>query len=307
VTDLFAVYNGFAIFSANSVIRAETKRAGRFSWWEARRLGYLTAAEFGYGLAVRAHVCEEPAPEWQDYLRLDARASMNAGVKYINSTGDCLFQRNYDRGSRELSNSELLADLASEFDGTRVAAMWAVDRQKETSAVVIGAVADNLDRKNDVVCCTAIQTLKHAGSAARPVIAALLDALKDDDPTVRAEAVQAVGAIQADATTLPHLEKLICDSDDRVVYEAAQAITRCGSTNTKLLKELERVLRTALVECNYRLTKAIVTLVVQLSPEPEQTVQEWFADDEELLRLASDSLAELRKEQTTPAVVDATS
>jgi hypothetical protein len=296
-TDLFGVYSGFGIFAANSVLHDSTERYGHISRWRMGKQGYLTAAEYGYAFAVHSYVLQESAHDWQQFLRLDARSAMDAGLKYIDKTGDCLFQRIYDRGTREPNDVELLSDLTSEFDGNRVVALWDVRRQKAPSEAVVRAVTENLVRKTEVVRNVAIGTLAQLGPVAKSAIPSLLVALSDNAPSVRAEAARAVGEIQSDETTLPYLERLIADANRGVALEAVRSIGLCGPEVANVLGSLQPVLRSAFVDCNFSLSRAVVSVVSKFAADPERTLRKLFEDDEELQRLALETLEELNADE----------
>jgi hypothetical protein len=297
VTDLFAVYSGFGIFSANAVIREKYESHGRWSSWRIGRHGYLTAADYGYALAVHLQARQEGVPDWQHFLRLDARASMTSGLKYICDTGDCLFQLHYDRGNRDWSEAELRADLADELDGTRFAALREVGRQKISAGPIVSAVVDRINDKNNGVRIVAIRTLARIGPAAQIATPLLIAAVSDVAPEIRAQAIRALGRIQPDATTLSNAEFLLTDSDKHVVAQAVGAISRYGIVPAQTMNQLHPVLRAAFIECEYSLSGKIVAIIARLSADPEAILRSFFDDDEELQNMALMALEELRAKQ----------
>lgn len=91
VTDLTVVFHGMGIFLAN----VPRVWQSQFSTWpdsDARRPEYMTQPMFGYALAHAAWLRNERKPAWAKFLRIDARASFNQGLKYLWETGDSQFR-----------------------------------------------------------------------------------------------------------------------------------------------------------------------------------------------------------------------
>ena len=291
-TDLFAVYSGFGIFAANAVLQDETVRSGHISWWQIGRQGYLTAAEYGYALGVHSYVREERSPEWQQYLRLDARTAMLAAQKYIEKTGDCLYQRMYDRGTREPTELELLAELGNKFDGNRIAALWDVRLQTSPSTALLDAVIGNVRSKTEDVRAEAIRALAAFGPRAEAAIPTLVAALRNEEGIVLAELARAIGKIQADETTLPHLHELLAVGDKRVVTEAVQAIECCGPAAAGVIEDFQPVLRGALIDGHDASSMAVLSAISKHATDPEGTLRRFFKEDRDLRELALAALEE---------------
>ena len=84
LTDLFTVYCGLGIFSANA----------RFDYREdgvratTSNLGYLTEPMFGYGLACHAWLRGEPRPGWLRHVDTNPRAYAKRGLRYLAANAD---------------------------------------------------------------------------------------------------------------------------------------------------------------------------------------------------------------------------
>lgn len=92
LTDLFTVFMGLGIFTANSVLREKNWRDGNYSGWNMSRLGYLTMDMYGYAFALFAWHRGEIKPVWAKHLRGDVHAAYKKGCYYLTKTGDSLFK-----------------------------------------------------------------------------------------------------------------------------------------------------------------------------------------------------------------------
>ncbi|WP_112240668.1 hypothetical protein [Kribbella monticola] len=79
LTDLFTVFFGFGIFSANAAFEFRNSRGS----YRTSRLGYLTEAMYGYALARYAWLRGEPAPDWANHLDTNPRVYLRDGLRFL--------------------------------------------------------------------------------------------------------------------------------------------------------------------------------------------------------------------------------
>ena len=92
LTDLATVYFGMGIFTANATLRDKNYRFGNWEGWSISRQGYLPAPVLAYALALYAWLREEMKPDWDRYLRLDARSPFRKALSFVkHSQGAGLF------------------------------------------------------------------------------------------------------------------------------------------------------------------------------------------------------------------------
>jgi hypothetical protein len=99
LTDLLTVFLGFGVFTTNASLNYARATRGwtvqpRGDLDERRlnaarndgytRLGYLSEAEFGYGLACYAWLRRERDPTWATYLDPGPRTHLHQGLTYLN-------------------------------------------------------------------------------------------------------------------------------------------------------------------------------------------------------------------------------
>ncbi len=85
MTDLIALYYGFGIFAANSMLQESHSSSG----WSSKRVGYLSMPMYSYALASLSRMKNGGTlPEWQQHLRLNARTWFKRSLHYLEKTGD---------------------------------------------------------------------------------------------------------------------------------------------------------------------------------------------------------------------------
>jgi hypothetical protein len=81
LTDLFSVFFGFGIFSANAAF--EFRSSDRS--YQTSKLGYLTEAMYGYALARYAWLRGETSPAWAAHLDTNPRTYLKDGLRFLAS------------------------------------------------------------------------------------------------------------------------------------------------------------------------------------------------------------------------------
>ena len=86
--DLAIVLFGLGIFSANAAF--QTFRTIDSSGW--RKMGYLSQMEWGYALALFAHLRGEKKLDWIEWLSLNVKGDFKQGERFIENHPELLFK-----------------------------------------------------------------------------------------------------------------------------------------------------------------------------------------------------------------------
>lgn len=93
LTDLFTVFQGLGVLTANAFLRDANYRYGNWEGWHISRQGYLGFDAFSYALALFAWVREERGKNWESSLRSDVRAFFRRGRTFLEKTEDSTYSR----------------------------------------------------------------------------------------------------------------------------------------------------------------------------------------------------------------------
>jgi hypothetical protein len=83
LTDLATIIFGLGIFNANAAFM--TYQGLGFRTWS--KSGYLTPMEWGYGLALFAHIRGEKNPQWATHLSVHVKSDFENSAKFIERNG----------------------------------------------------------------------------------------------------------------------------------------------------------------------------------------------------------------------------
>jgi hypothetical protein len=79
LTDLFTVFFGMGIFTANAAFEFRRSHQG----YRTSRLGYMTEAMYGYALARYAWLRGEASPDWSAHLDTNPRTYLKMGLRFV--------------------------------------------------------------------------------------------------------------------------------------------------------------------------------------------------------------------------------
>ena len=116
LTDMTTIVFGLGVFNANMAFR-EFKGFNKYGW---SRSGYLSQMQWGYALALFAHIREEEDPEWSRFLSTNVKADFKKSTGFIQNNPEKIFgQNDAISGSRQKSkvvNKTQAARSSKNFD-----------------------------------------------------------------------------------------------------------------------------------------------------------------------------------------------
>jgi len=89
LTDLTTVFFGLGVFNANEAFRTNQT----FESWSWRATGYLSQPQWGYALALFAHLRDEISPSWIDHLTPNVKSDFLQAQQFILDNPDIVFQK----------------------------------------------------------------------------------------------------------------------------------------------------------------------------------------------------------------------
>jgi hypothetical protein len=280
LTDLLPVFLGLGVFGANSVIRESYTRMARAYTWRIQKQGYLSEPMYGHALAVFAWAREEFRPEWVTHLRPNVRAPFTESLRYLDKTGDCLFEaapRHTDSLSSSQRADQIVEQLQSPFGGARIDALWELRDLGEEALPAEPAMVRALKDTDPFVRAEAARLLAGLGPAIREAVEPLLDvAYLDSTTEVRAQAIEALGCIGARADlVVPALISLLQEQDLEIRQAAVCALRSFGPAAAEALPAVLRTLskEEELAEAALETLEALGPAAREAAPELRQLLQ----------------------------------
>ncbi len=287
-TDLLPVFLGTGVFAANATIRDSSGWEANMSWWSISKRGYLSSIQFGYAMALFAHVRGEEHPEWGHHLRPDARKTLASGLRFLDKTGDALFTPATVDRPPSVTPALVLERLAMRSATFRLAALWDISDLRLAAPELLSAVVAQLKHRDAAVRAAAIRALPVFGAAALEVVPQLLNHHLYDS-TVRSDTIWCLGELKPPAKdVVPELNRLLLDAD--VVSDAVGVLGIYGPEAAGAVPNLLIALERSL----HKYTDAAplyFAVLCATSSTPERDLREHFGErDPDLLRIALSEL-----------------
>ena len=89
LTDMLTVVFGLGIFGANCAFQYRSS----FDSWGYSKLGYLRQMDWGYILALLAHIREENTPDWINFLTLNVKHDFLQSERFIIKNREKIFSK----------------------------------------------------------------------------------------------------------------------------------------------------------------------------------------------------------------------
>jgi len=97
LTDLTTIVFGLGIFNANASFK--TIRGYDSHGWS--KLGYLSQMDWGYALALYAHIRGEENPDWINYLAVNVKHDFKQSAKFIKNNPDKIMKKQEEKNENK--------------------------------------------------------------------------------------------------------------------------------------------------------------------------------------------------------------
>lgn len=300
--ELLPAFLGLGAFAANATIQDSNYSDAIYTSWSVARRGPLPSRVFGYAMALRHLVRGDQTHAWSSMLRQDAKVAFEEGIKYLQKTGDSIFNHESTQQQPGTPSLESLADaLKNGTPSRKIAAMWdlsesaASDNTTDSHRDRIGDLLMDCVRSREAdvrtVAVAALPKFDKTPHGAQEIAEALTDSSSD----VRATAAGALGDFVGvdDLTLVQDLMTALKDDCDEVVFGAVSSLAKFGSAAEPATKTILSRLRRGFVNCNDGEAWLFMNALVQIADDPESKIRAIF--DESDVEYLDDALALLAR------------
>lgn len=299
LTDLATAYLGMGIYQANCAMQSRSSSDGAWSYWHARKSGYLPARIMGYAMALRCWVKGEQ-PHWAYHLTADPASALKQGFKYVTRTNDSIFRP--DTWMQPRSTPSLPATIpkiASGPPSQRLCALWDLERFDDVSPALDTLKNCAVDKCPDIRE-QSLAVLATLGDAAGDLEYELERAAEDSSASVRAQAGwTAAETNQPVEFVCEMLSQLMRDEDKQVILWASSAAASIGTNAAGTIPALLKAANRAIVKCEDAYCEHLFSNLLDLTETPTESIREFYSEfgDTELQQRALQILAEVTEDR----------
>lgn len=290
--DLVPVFFGLGISVANSTIRELHGEHGTYSTFQLSRTGQLSAEVYGYALALFSWVRNEDRIDWMRHLRLDARETMKAGLKFLTKTGDCVFESDsFGYRSRLDALADLRRALEEQSPTLQMNALLTLQPRPEDCRQLSREIIPMLKVRDRDQRAQAVLTLRPCITD-EDSLSAILNLYDDSESPVRfAVAACAHPGSADDAACIRTLTALLPDRDPGISTRAAIQLLQFESLPEDVLRPAVDLLKTGNIRCDELMIRQALLLLSRLSDDVPALLNTEL--DEESLAMIADLAEEV--------------
>ncbi|MBC8289486.1 MAG: HEAT repeat domain-containing protein [Planctomycetes bacterium] len=294
--DLVPVFFGLGPSVANSTVREVNGEYGMTSTFQISRTGHLSAELFGYALALFSWVRGEPLPDWSRRLRLDAKETMKAGLKFLAKTNDCVFDADSFGYRTQLDSVASLRSALGETSATQqMNALLNLVTQPEEAQQLADEIIPILRSRDRDLRAQAVHTLAWSAAENEESLGAILSLDVDPDSPVRFAVAAALRPGSTDdESSIRTLAELLTDRDPGVSRQAAARLLEFESLPEDLLRPAIDLLKSGNVRCDELMIRYALEMLGRLCENVDAVLEAELDDDSRAMiaDLADDVLGE---------------
>jgi len=292
--EVLPVFFGLGPVMANAALH-ETEDQGSTAGQGAdtRRNGNVSALEYGYCMAISDWAIGTNYASVSNMLRPDAREGLLNGIRFLQKTGDCSFERESVFAEPDSSFDVVQSRLGGSSKSVLLATLLDLRDSGSVSPEVANLLQDALDDQEPGIACAAAAVLGRCSDIPEPAFEALLWQAESGTAAVSRAAVAALQPNpQHDERIKALLTKRLHTADPALATACIHSLLRFNDypseLNQSLLKSLGRFVSAA-AEDGMNLGLQLLHKVEQ---SPLDAIAHHFDDDPTVVAILSEHLSE---------------
>ena len=286
--EIATVFFGFGLFTVNKTVSCNQSTETGYHYFSMVKLGALNS--FGTGYLLALVLWHRNQSDWSmgKYLRPDAESSYQKTLAYLEKTNDTLLA---DPNLARLDATTSISTLETQLKScTATGIVWILEgiqfrTELERDVLLIKSTLFQLLRHRDI----------HVGKLSLHLISFVreMDSVEIRELQKLARGRNVWMASVAANILSTHLPFEKCEHEfarvlDEFEYEgaanAAQMASRFGTAASKYSRSVCHWIHASLNKCNYGIGLWYMLVLLHIHECPLEYVQEFFSDDEDLLR-----------------------
>jgi hypothetical protein len=290
--EILPVFFGFGPIMANAALReaVEQHSAVTDMPWERSRVGTVSAIDFGYSMALFDWMFDADHNDVVSVLRPDSKESLGKGLRYLQKTVDCSFEKDFlERSSGDSVDilAEQLRHSSSSMQLRVLMDMYAAD---EIDVDLVGAVAELLHHREVEIQRYAALILGRCHSLPRAIHDELVIMAEDGPVVLRRAAISALRpGFENDSDLLELVTGVLRRCDPTTAASCINMLLKYDSHPEHLTDSLLKSLG-SMVSSGGGGLELGVELLRRIHGAPAAALQEHFRDDPTALAILNEQM-----------------
>lgn len=295
--DIVPALYGLGVYAANSLNRGGVGGCGSGGCSscgpdQTATKGVMTPQNYGHVLALLAWARHEVAPAWANTIQADVAHTMKPSLKYLNKTGDCVFNRDdFGKAPTEHTTDQFRENLQGSLKTQQFEALRGLVQSSQAATELASEIDPFLRHREVSMRRQAAAALSAADTLSSDTFLELLRLIDDSEGGVRGALTYALrpGCAHEDMA-LESLMKLLNDPNLTTAGLAATALAEFDDLPKGALDGGLKLLRRGVAKCNDDVIDAALHFLKAQTDDVEALVAARFNDDEDVLTMVQEHL-----------------
>ncbi len=292
--DVLPVFFGFGPVLANAtLLEFEEHSSAGMHQREGSRTGAVSALEYGYCMALSDWALGTNYGTVVDQLRPDAKEGLLKGLRFLQKTQDCSFERDRVFDEVDLTMQTLNQRLQNSSKSIQLATLLDLAESGDVSSEVAALLHEPIESSEPEIACAAAAVLGRCTDIPAPVFDALLAQAEFGAPTVSRAAVT---ALQPTDENDERVKDLLTDrlrgADPALATACINSLLRFDRYPESLSDALLRALGKLVSAASEAGMNCGLQLLKKIEDSPLDAIQSHFEDDPTAVAILSEHLVE---------------
>jgi len=292
-TEILPLFFGFGPVLANAALHemSETDHASLMHSWAWSRIGSVSSLEFGYHMALADWNLAARHYEVRDLLRLDAREGLDKGIRFLQKTSDCSFEKDFLNSAEENSIGHICIRLSHRSSSVQLATLVDLSLASDIDSELFPAVANLLRHRELDIQTLAAETLGRCKELPRQIHDELVMQSENGPITLRRAAIAGLRpGFDNDQDVQQVLTDVLFRTDATTSATCIRSLLNYESHPDTLVEAvLVALKRMALTSGNAALGNGL-DLLQEVHDNPQQALDETFQNDPTSLAILNELL-----------------
>lgn len=298
--EILPLFFGFGPVMANAALHELSSADMNWERWETSRVGVVSSLEFGYTMALADWSLGTAYCDIASTMRLDARETLEQGLRFLEKTDDCCFEKEvFDSVSQDL-NSAAASRLRSDSSSRKLGTLHDLLEVERIPLELAEPITEQLNHREEEIQRISATALGRCDGLARPVHDELLMMSEDASVLVRRAAVSSLRpGYDNDDRVLETLSALLRKADATTATVCISTLLKYESWPDDLVDSLLKALSCMVLSLGSSELLYGVELLNRLDDNPAALLHQHFEGDPSALAIFDELLTAFQSAQTS--------
>ena len=265
---------------ANAALFEQSSLDSTVEKWEAPAVGTINALEYGYSMALADWSLEMNHGEVTEALRLDARETYTSGIKFLQKTSDCYFDRDVFESASVQDMSLTKSRLNHSSQSRRLGTVHDLMLLEAIPPELADPIAEQMRHHDESIQVAGAYALNRCGELSRSIHDDLLITAETAPVALKRAAVSSLRpGFDNDESVVESLTEILGKTDATTAAVCASTLLKFENYPDNLEASLLKALSRMVLKSGANDLQIGLKLLQRVSHAPLEILNQNFEDD----------------------------